>query len=52
MELDIAEENLSRARRNQEQAATERKTQWAVAAPAVKAVEPLTPSDAPAAPPR
>lgn len=52
VELDIAEENLSRARRHQEQAATERKKQWAVAAPAVKAVEPLTPSNAPAAPSR
>ena len=52
VELDIAEENLSRARRNQEQAATERKKQWAVAAPALKDVEPLTPSNEPAAPSR
>ncbi|MBI2528043.1 MAG: trypsin-like peptidase domain-containing protein [Candidatus Rokubacteria bacterium] len=52
VELDIAEENLSRARRSQEHAATERKKQWAVAAPALKAVEPLTPSNEPAAPSR
>ena len=52
VELDIAEENLSRARRNREQAATERKKQWAVAAPALKDVEPLTPSNEPAAPSR
>lgn len=52
VELDVAEENLSRARRNREQAATERKKQWAVAAPALKDVEPLTPSNEPAAPSR
>ena len=52
VELDVDEENLSRARRNQEQAATERKKQWAAAAPALKDGEPLTPSNEPAAPSR